>query len=245
MSEGQDEDEFVTRKNGCTIFLGFTSNMSSSGVRDVVRFLAQHKLVDCIVTTAGGVEEDIMKCLGDTYVGDFGLGGAELRGKRVNRIANLLLPNDNYCLLQEWLEPILNELLEEQKTRETKNWTPSEIITRFGEKINDPSSFCYWAAVNKIPVFSTALTDGALGDTMYLHALEKPGLVIDIIRDIVRINTVVMNAEKTGVIILGAGLAKHHILNANLKVNRLSDAFPCSYTIFPFNSVTEQTMQSS
>src|SRR2546430_16488474 len=32
-------------------------------------FLAEQ--VDCIVTSAGGVEEDIIKCLSPTYIGDF------------------------------------------------------------------------------------------------------------------------------------------------------------------------------
>ena len=30
--------------------------MASCGVRETIRFLAQHNLVDCIVTTAGGIE---------------------------------------------------------------------------------------------------------------------------------------------------------------------------------------------
>jgi deoxyhypusine synthase len=40
-----EDDEFIRRKNGCTIFLGYTSNMSSCGVRDVIRFLVKNKLV--------------------------------------------------------------------------------------------------------------------------------------------------------------------------------------------------------
>ncbi len=52
-----------------TIFLGYTSNMASCGVRETIRYLCQHKMVDCIVTTAGGVEEDFIKCLGSTYLG--------------------------------------------------------------------------------------------------------------------------------------------------------------------------------
>jgi deoxyhypusine synthase len=48
-----EEDEFIKRKNSCTIFLGFTSNIVSSGLRETIRFLVQQKLVDCIVTTAG------------------------------------------------------------------------------------------------------------------------------------------------------------------------------------------------
>jgi deoxyhypusine synthase len=62
-------------KNNCTIFLGYTSNMASCGVRETIRFLVEHKMVDCIVTTAGGIEEDFIKCLAPTYIGDFSLDG--------------------------------------------------------------------------------------------------------------------------------------------------------------------------
>lgn len=36
----------------CTIFLGYTSNMISCGVREVIRFLVQHKLVRRLVSVA-------------------------------------------------------------------------------------------------------------------------------------------------------------------------------------------------
>lgn len=51
--DGYEEDEFIKRKHKCTIFLGYTSNIVSSGLRETLKFLVQHKLVDCIVTTAG------------------------------------------------------------------------------------------------------------------------------------------------------------------------------------------------
>lgn len=50
-----EEDEFIKRESNCTIFFGYTSNIVSSGLRDTIRFLVQHKLVDCIVATAGNV----------------------------------------------------------------------------------------------------------------------------------------------------------------------------------------------
>ena len=53
-------------------------------------------MVDCIVASAGGVEEDFIKCLAPTYLGDFSLPGRELRDKGINRIGNLLVPNNNY-----------------------------------------------------------------------------------------------------------------------------------------------------
>lgn len=44
-----EEDEFIRRKSNCTIFLGFTSNIVSSGVRDTIRFLVQHKMVNILL----------------------------------------------------------------------------------------------------------------------------------------------------------------------------------------------------
>ncbi len=37
--------------------------------------------IDVIVTTAGGIEEDFLKCMAPHYMGDFSLDGATLRRK--------------------------------------------------------------------------------------------------------------------------------------------------------------------
>lgn len=66
---------------------------------------------------------------------------------------------------------------------------------RLGERINDESSIYYWAAKNKIPVFSPALTDGSLGDMMYFHSHRNPGLVVDILSDLKRLNTMAVKVS--------------------------------------------------
>ena len=63
-ADNEDDDMKSPEARGahkCTIYLGYTSNMISCGVRDIIRFLCEHKLVDAIVTTGGGIEEDFMK----------------------------------------------------------------------------------------------------------------------------------------------------------------------------------------
>lgn len=219
-AEVKEEIEANTSSNkpGCTIFLGYTSNLISSGVRESIRYLAEHKMVDVIVTTAGGIEEDLIKCLAHTYLGDFSLSGKDLRQKGINRIGNLLVPNDNYCKFEDWLIPILDQMLLEQNTEGT-HWTPSKMIHRLGKEINNPESVYYWAYKNDIPVFSPALTDGSLGDMIYFHSFKNPGLILDIVEDIRRLNSQAVFAKKTGMIILGGGLVKHHVANANLMRN--------------------------
>ncbi|KAM0946928.1 putative deoxyhypusine synthase [Dioscorea sansibarensis] len=216
----EERDPAFRESIRCKIFLGFTSNLISSGIRDVIRFLVQHKMVDVLVTTAGGIEEDIIKCLAPTYRGDFSLPGATLRSKGLNRIGNLLVPNDNYCKFEDWIIPIFDQMLQEQQA-ENVIWTPSKVIARLGKEINDESSYLYWAQKNGIPVFCPALTDGSLGDMLYFHSYRGPGLVIDIVQDIRAINGEAVHASprKTGVIILGGGLPKHHICNANMMRN--------------------------
>ncbi|KAL3345579.1 hypothetical protein AABB24_024509 [Solanum stoloniferum] len=217
--------ELVTSK----IFLGFTSNLVSSGVRDTFRYLVQHRMVDVVVTTAGGIEEDLIKCLAPTYKGDFSLPGAALRSKGLNRIGNLLVPNDNYCKFENWIIPIFDQMYEEQ-INEKVLWTPSKVIARLGKEINDETSYLYWAYKNQIPVFCPGLTDGSLGDMLYFHSFKKgdpdnpdlnPGLVIDVVGDIRAMNGEAVHAglRKTGMIILGGGLPKHHICNANMMRN--------------------------
>lgn len=67
------------------------------------------------MTTAGGVEEDFIKCLAPTFLGEFTLSGKDLRDRGINRIGNLLAPNNNYCKFEDWVMPILDKLVEEQK----------------------------------------------------------------------------------------------------------------------------------
>eukprot|EP00794_Sanderia_malayensis_P016223 gene16223-17858_t len=261
-------EEDVKPKTNLSIFLGFTSNMTSCGVRDVVRFLAKHSMVDCIVTTAGGIEEDFIKCLAPTYIGEFVYKGVEARQQGLNRIGNLIAPNNGYCMFEDWLAPILSKMLQDQQEKNI-NWTPSKMIDLMGKEIDNEESIYYWAHKNKIPVFCPAITDGAIGDNIYFFSYKHPGLRLDIaeddlwdltvsrahfafevkqnndtcactapncvlaggilrqprripqqdLPDIRKINDLSLNAKNTGMIILGGGLAKHHVCNANLMRN--------------------------
>ena len=202
------------RKEKVTIFLGFTSNMISSGVREAILHLVKNKMVHVVVTTAGGVEEDIIKTLKPFVLGDFRLDGAELRRKGINRIGNILVPNDRYIEFEKVFPPLLHKLFTEQK--ETgKISTPTEICKRLGE-LGDETSVLYWCARNNIPVFCPGITDGSMGDMIFFFKSENPEFKLDVTDDVVKLEDLVLDAKETGAIILGGSLPKHHIMNANM-----------------------------
>jgi deoxyhypusine synthase len=216
--EGDDEalkPLEVRQKIRARIFFAYTSNQISCGQREVLKFLVQHRMVDCIVTTAGGIEEDIIKCFQPTYMGDFKLSGRDLRKKGINRIGNLLVPNKNYCDFEDWVSPLIEKMHDEQdesniawakeiSARDANDtdqiparfvWTPSKFIRRLGTEINNPESVLYWAAVNDIPVFCPALTDGSVGDMIFFHSYKRPGFVLDIAEDIRGINDLAVRSH--------------------------------------------------
>ncbi|KAK9479600.1 Deoxyhypusine synthase [Lipomyces japonicus] len=220
--DNNDNDNSQAKEEKCTIFLGYTSNLISSGLRSTLKYLVQHNHVSAVVTTAGGIEEDLIKCLAPTYLGEFSLPGAQLRDQGMNRIGNLLVPNDNYCRFEEWVVPIFDTMLQEQESAtDAVSWTPSKVIARLGKEINNEDSVLYWAYKNNIPVFCPALTDGSIGDMLFFHTFKSSPLQlkIDIVADIRKINSLSMRAAKAGMIILGGGLVKHHIANACLMRN--------------------------
>jgi len=205
-------------KSKAFIYLGYTSNLVSSGLRDVFRYLVEYKKIDVAVTTAGGVEEDIIKCLGDFVLGDFRASGKELRAKGINRIGNIFVPNSRYVKFEEFVQPVLQELYEKQK-KSGKAIAASDLIWKFGEKINNKESIYYWAWKNKIRIYCPAITDGALGDNIYFFKFKHPDFEIDVAEDIKRFNDTTIGLKKSGVIILGSGIIKHSILNANMLRN--------------------------
>jgi len=205
------------------VFLGYTSNIISSGLREIIAWLVKHKKVDVIVTTAGGVEEDFIKVIKPFILGEWGADDAEMRRKGVNRIGNIFVPNDRYIEFEKYMIPFFERILELQRER-GEPLTASEVVYEMGRYLDEcfgrekERSVLYWAYKHDVPVFCPALTDGSFGDMLYFFKEERGDreLVIDIANDIVRLNNLAVEAEKTAAVVLGGSLPKHAIINANL-----------------------------
>ena len=205
-------------KEKATIFLGCTSNLITSGIRDVVRYLAEKKKIDVFVTTAGGIEEDIIKCLGDFKLGEFSASGELLREKGVNRTGNIFVPNSRYIAFEKFMNPLLEKIYKEQK--ETgKIISVSELIMVMGKEIGNKESVLYQCYKNGIKVYCPAVTDGSIGDMIHFFMYKNPDFKLDIAHDIHDLNEYSITQKKTGMILLGGGIMKHHICNANLMRN--------------------------
>ena len=203
------------RREKAKIFLSFTSNQVSSGNREIIKYLVKHKKVDVLVTSAGGVEEDIIKCLKPFVLGNFEVSGRMMFENGVNRTGNIFVPNDRFALFDDFIQKFFERIYQIQK--ETgKIFCPKDLIRELGLEINDENSILYWAAKNDVPVFCPGLIDGSLGDLIYFFKQSHPDFLIDVTKEMKDIVDLVLNSEKTGAILLGGGISKHFTLNANI-----------------------------
>lgn len=186
--------------------------MVTSGLRGLFAQWLQYGLVTEVVTTVGGIEEDIMKATGEKFlITNFNADDIALYESGVNRVGNLGITNDSYMKFEGEIYPMLTEI-----ARKNPRITPSELLREIGLKLNDEHSILYQAAKHNIPIFCPGITDGALGFHLYFVQQKNKDFVIDVIKDFEKITLATTHDDKKGIIALGGGISKHHALLSTL-----------------------------
>ncbi|MBU1976109.1 MAG: deoxyhypusine synthase family protein [Nanoarchaeota archaeon] len=200
------------KKNSAKIFLTFTSNMVTSGLRGFFAQLIELKIADVIVTTVGGLEEDIMKSFGEKFsIGRFSADDVELHEKGINRVGNLMINNESYMNFEDKILPILDKIYKKKK-----RWAVSEMLREIGLMLDDKHSILYQAAKNNVPIFCPAITDGAFGFHLYMYQQKHKDFIIDVVADFGNILFTTSHDDKKGVIALGGSISKHHAILCTL-----------------------------
>lgn len=193
----------------CFRFLSFVGAPISTGLRGVVRDMLKERMFDAVITTCGALDHDIARSSGaDYYAGDFGMDDAMLADEKIHRLGNVLIPLANYGPL---IERKVQAVLEEVYADGTRECSSSEICKAIGMRL-DESSFLYWAARNSIPVFVPGIMDGAVGTQLWLFAQRHRDFRLNLFKDADMLAEVAFRAERTGALMLGGGIAKHHTL---------------------------------
>jgi deoxyhypusine synthase len=192
----------------CVKFLSFTGNLVATGTRGVFRELVKRKLVDLVITTCGTIDHDLARCWRDYYRGSFVMNDSRLHEEGVNRLGNVLVPNDSYgTIIEKKIQGLLSELYKEGR----KELSASEFVREIGLRICNETSILYWAARNNVPVFVPGITDGAVGYQTWLFSQDH-NFKLNLLKDSGQLNDIVFDAKKSGALIVGGGISKHHTI---------------------------------
>lgn len=192
----------------CTKFFSFPACIVATGCRGIIRDLVKNKLVDVIITTCGTLDHDLARSWRNYYHGSFGMDDAKLHREGINRIGNILAPNESYGLvLEEKMQPIMHELWRRGK----RELSGKELIWEFGRRMKR-DSILYWSWKKKIPIYVPGMFDGAFGSQIWLFWQDHREFKLNQFQDEQELADIVFDAKHTGALVIGGGISKHHTL---------------------------------
>jgi len=201
--------EDMISSKGCVKFLSFPADICATGTRGVIKELVKRKLVDIVITTCGTLDHDVARCWKDYYKGSFIMNDSRLHKEGLNRLGNVLVPNDSYgIVIEQKIIGMLEQLYKEGK----KEFSTTDLCREIGLRCCNESSILYWAAKNRIPVFVPGITDGSVGYQLWFFSQDHKDFRINLLRDEDDLNNIVFDAKKSGALIVGGGISKHHTI---------------------------------
>lgn len=211
LSEAVDILESMNLEASCVKFLSFPAAIISTGARGIIKEMVKRRLCDVIITTCGMLDHDIARAY-QPYLsgGEFTMDDVSLERKGVHRLGNVLIPIGNYGPL---VEDKVQRVLARMYFQGEKEPSTQLLCKRLGESLShDKNSILYWASKNEIPVFVPGITDGAVGSQCWLFYERHRDFKLDLLQDEQAISDIVYSAKKSGALMLGGGISKHHTL---------------------------------
>ncbi|MHA1231721.1 MAG: deoxyhypusine synthase [Candidatus Helarchaeota archaeon] len=187
-----------------TIFLTLAGALIPGGMKKVIVQFIKNGYVDVLITTGAILTHDLIEAFGYKHFhGSAFMDDKELQKKGLNRIYNILLPNDAYIGLEKKLNKIFKSMqFEEISTR--------EFLFKLGKLIKDNESIIKVAADNDVPIYCPAISDSVLGYHIWSFSqLNK--IPINVFKEHKEIVDIAFDSPKKGALICGGGVPKHFV----------------------------------
>ncbi|HEX2021944.1 MAG TPA: deoxyhypusine synthase, partial [Candidatus Thermoplasmatota archaeon] len=200
------------QRPGVTRILSFPAALCATGVRGVIAHMVRSGQVDAVVTTCGTLDHDLARTWRDYYHGSFDLDDRMLHREEVNRLGNVLVPNESYGeILEERLQPWLAEMFASRK-----RWSTHEFCRELGERLRrepgSEGSILRAAAERNVPVFVPGPTDGSVGSQVWTRYQHDREIGFDLLKDEQALSDLAFGARELGAVMIGGGISKHHVI---------------------------------
>jgi deoxyhypusine synthase len=211
LAEGVDLLARMLSDPQMTVFLSFPADLVATGTRGVLAGLVRGGGVDAVVTTCGTLDHDLARAFRPYYHGSFDLDDRELHRRHLHRLGNVVIPERNYgAIVERKMRSILGQLWADG----TRTLSSQALSRAIGAAIpaRARSSILRAAYDRGVPVFVPGITDGAVGSQLWLFWQDHRALGIDLLSDEQALSDLVYGARRTGAIVLGGGISKHHTI---------------------------------
>jgi len=221
LSNGLEILEEMIQDEKCVKFISFVGAVISTGLRGIVKDMLKNNWFNVAITTCGALDHDIARHYAHYKEGSFTMDDRELADQNIHRLGNVLVPMESYGPL---IEEKMQEFLEEEYQKGVKEMSSADICKMIGRHLGE-DSFLHWAFRNNIDVIVPGIMDGAVGSQIWMFSQKHNDFKLNLLEDANLLSGIIFKAEKSGALMIGGGISKHHTLWWNQYREGLDYAF--------------------
>jgi len=194
----------------CTILMGMSGAMVPAGMRRLVVYMLQNRLIDCLVSTGANFFHDIHETLGYYhYQGSPMTDDVALAENLIDRMYDVLADEAKFREHDQWIGQFAASL------DQSRPYTTREFLYLLGCELGKRAKedgIVSAAAKAGVPLFCPAIGDSSIGIGIAENRHRGGNrLVFDIVGDVLDITRIVADSPDTGVIYFGGGTPKNFV----------------------------------
>ncbi len=194
----------------CAILMGMSGAMVPAGMRRLVVYLIQNRLIDCLVSTGANFFHDIHETLGYYhYQGSPLTDDVALADNLIDRMYDVLADEERFRQHDRWIGEFAASL------DQSRPYTTREFLHLLGcelAKHAKEDGIVSAAAKAGVPLFCPAIGDSSIGIGVAVNRYHGGNrLLFDVVGDVLEITRVVAKAPDTGVLYFGGGTPKNFV----------------------------------
>lgn len=203
------------QKEATTIMFGLSGAMTAGGMRSLVVYLIENRMIDGIVSTGANLFHDIYESLGHPhYMGSPAADDMELFQKRLDRVFDTYADEVEFRKLDWYLGHFMQEVARDRRlgTREF-----FELLADRLEPHKVSEGIVTAARKAGVPLYSPAIADSSYGIAAAEVGFPLGHIPqIDVMTDVVETGEIALYSKSTSVIYVGGGTPKNFINQAAL-----------------------------
>lgn len=193
-----------------TIFLGLAGAMVPAGMRPVIVYLIENRLIDVLVSTGANLYHDVFESLGFEHAqGDPEGDDIRLAHLRLVRFYDVLAPEHEFSIGERFCTEF-SLTLDEDRPYTTREYF--HLLGKAMAPVAKREGILTAAVKHGVPIYCPAFGDSVHGLAVAEGRLRTgKRIIFDIIGDVLETTHLSLTAHKTGVIYVGGGTPKNFI----------------------------------
>lgn len=200
----------MVKDKECTNILTLAGSTSAGGCMQVYVDMVKNHMIDVIVATGASIiDMDFFEAIGfKHYVGRTDVPDKKLREYYIDRIYDTFIDEDDLQVCDGTIKLVADSLQRRPYSSREFIWELGKYLVKNSVKKDSLIQACY---ENGVPIFCPAFSDSSAGFGLVKHQWENPDkhVTLDSVRDFRELTMIKMEAEISGLFMIGGGVPKN------------------------------------